>query len=148
MGRPPLPHPRWQYGYDECKYHGWLSAGDGGLCPSCASDLGTAPEACRAEKERLEQEIEELLRKSKEDYRWYEGREERLRDALEGVGVFYPEALSLIRELIEDAMKVYEPEKGWPPHIEAARNLGDHEQTLADVRKALAATPEREERDG
>lgn len=75
-----------------------------------------------------------------------EARVRQLEDGLEGVEVFYAEALGLIRELLDDAQRLYEPEKGWPPHIEKARHLGDHEETLTAVRALLAG--EQEEKPG
>lgn len=46
--------------------------------------------------------------------------------------------LSLTAELRDDLMRFYEPEKGWPPHIESARNLGDFEQAVSIARAALS----------
>lgn len=62
---------------------------------------------------------------------------ERVREILEGVDEFYGEALGLIRDLLWDAERIYEPGFEDPPHIAAAKDLGDHEGTLKRVRAAL-----------
>lgn len=62
---------------------------------------------------------------------------ERYEELLEEVDEFYGEALGLIRDLLKDAVRIYEPGFEDPPHIRAAKNLGDHEETLRLVRAAL-----------
>lgn len=34
-------------------------------------------------------------------------------------------------------LRYYEPEKGWLAHIERAHHLGDHDETIAEIRAAL-----------
>ena len=66
-----------------------------------------------------------------------EQRVELRRETLEMVEEFYGEAVSLIRELTTDLKRFYVPEMGWPPHIEAGSDLGDHEECLREIAAAL-----------
>jgi len=69
-------------------------------------------------------------------------RANELEDLLEGVEEFYGEALGLVRDLLVDAERIYEPGFKDPPHIASARDLADHEGILAKVRDAVAPTSE------
>ena len=66
---------------------------------------------------------------------------DRVRELTEALGdslEWLTDARRLIAELADDLKGSYEPEKGWPPHIEAAANIdGDLEQMIADGRAVL-----------
>lgn len=59
------------------------------------------------------------------------------RDALESAHFWLGELVPLTEELNADLKRFYQPDKGWPPHIAKANDLGDYKQVLSDLRAAL-----------
>lgn len=55
----------------------------------------------------------------------------------ECLGWLREETLPLIRELCDDLQRVYDPEKGWPPHIARAMDLRDEEEVLGQLETHL-----------
>jgi len=44
------------------------------------------------------------------------------------------ELLALARELQRDLKRFYDPQKGWPPHIEALEGLTDYDAVLEEAK--------------
>lgn len=101
--------------------------------------------------------IQRTITKLGSQVEWDRGRQPAIDDALaafarvsatiqaatDALG-WMPETHALIRELTEDLKRSYLPEKGWPPHIEAAGNLlEDLASVESALRSALAANKER-----
>ena len=66
---------------------------------------------------------------------------EQLAETLGFAADEYKAALGLIRDLLADAERIYEPGFEDPPHIAAARNLTDHEGALKELEAAIAQIP-------
>ena len=67
---------------------------------------------------------------------------ERMAEVLEYANEFLSPLLPLIEDLLQDAKRIYYPEKGWPPHIESAMRIldddSDEKSTVNDIEKLLA----------
>ena len=109
-----------------------------------------SPEAIEAEKrlDKLFSLAFDVNHKASKDYailkmelKSERAKAKRLVEVLEAVNLFLPEAMEILKELLEDAKRCYIPEKGWPPHIEAAKAMllpeSDQQGTLKDVEEAL-----------
>lgn len=99
----------------------------------------TATEARKLWGDRIS-DLESSLSKERD-------RSEKMRKICEYVNEFLPDAMELLEEVLEDAKRCYSPEKGWPPHIEAAKAMilkgSDQWDTLKDVEEALNSLEER-----
>lgn len=70
---------------------------------------------------RLEAEVFALKTKMAESADWLE------------------ELARLTAELRDDLKRFYEPDKGWPPHINKATDLGDYEEVVRGLRGTQTA---------
>lgn len=63
------------------------------------------------------------------------------REALDYIHETYGEALGLIRDLLKDAERIYEPGFEDPPHIAAAKDLTEHEGSLNELQRIASQPP-------
>ena len=69
-------------------------------------------------------------------------------ELLDAAAEEYRMALGLIRDLLKDAERIYEPGHEDPPHIAAARDLTEHRGTIAAIEKLAAALDQEGDTDG